>query len=479
MLRALLLLLLLAVSAGAQQPPRLTATLSRTGDLVVLSTTDATPVATVRASLAGSESRPVPGKSAGMATLRGNATTAPVPFQMEAVIPAGTDNRSVRVRCRFGDDQSGQLPPLHVSIVLPVENWLKARATRGEQDALVPESARKAILMDAAPGEIQLTRQGTAVRVGSEIYSASLVDRRPAGRPEIEFRFDSASATPTELIEFTIRLPGPVRVVREEPLTLGEGDDWVPMDTVATVTPGGPLDFATRSGNRATPANGRLIAGPDGHLTTETSKRPIRIWGVHIAGVACFPGPTESEAIALRISQVGYNAVRFEGVDEQILAPGNFDKFDALLASLRKHELWTAISLHSRRPVEGYTPGSFKFALLLRESARDNWKEYCRKLLLHPAPGTGKPWKDDPSLAFVTVCDSIDWNADFPLVDGKLRDELTAAWQAWCQSKGLVLRPLPATLTDNAEGRAVRTFLRDLENKAFLKMDAFLRKELG
>lgn len=479
MLRALVILILLAVPASAQQSPRLTATISRTGYLVVLSAADPTPILVVRPAVAGSDTRPVPGRAAGSATLLAGTTSAAVPFQLEAAIPAGSDNRSIRVRCRFGDDNTTALPPLQVGVALPVENWIKARATRGDQDTLVPESARKPILLESGPGDIQLIRQGTAVRVGSDVYSVSLVDKRTTGRPELEIQFDSASATTTELVEFTIRLPGPVRIVREEPLTLQEGDDWVPMETNATVAPGGILDFSTRTGNRATPANGRLVASPDGHLTTETGKRPIRVWGVHLSGDACFPTPGEAESLALRIGQTGYNAVRLEGVDEHIDEPGNLEKFDALLAALRKAEFWTATSLHSRRPVAGYNPQSFKFALLLRESARENWKEYCRKILLRPIPGTGKPWKDDPSLAFLSVCDSIDWDRDIVQIDGKLQDELTGAWNTWCQGKGVSPRALPTTLTEDADASLVNAFLQDLESKAFAKMDAFLRKELG
>jgi len=479
MLRALVILILLSISASAQQTPRLTATISRTGYLVVLSTTDQAPVMVVRPTIAGSDQRPIPGKTAGSATLRGANPGVTVPFQLEASIPAGGDNRSIRVRCRFGDDTTTTLPPLQVNVALPLDNWTKARATRGDQDTLVPESPRKPILLESGPGDIQLSRQGTAVRVGSDVYSVSLADKRTMGRSELEFQFGSASATSTEVIEFTVRLPGYVRIVREEPLILLEGDDWVPMETTTTANPGSILDFSSRTGNRATAANGRLIASPDGHLITEIGKRPVRIWGVQIGEDACFPTPSEAETLVLRLGQVGYNAVRLEGVDARLDEPGNLEKFDSLLGALRKAEFWTAMSLHSRRPVAGYTPQSYKFALLLRETARDNWKEYCRRILLRPVPGTGKPWKDDPSLAFVNVCDSIDWNRDAVQLDGKLRDELTAAWTTWCQGNGISARALPTTITEAGDASLVHAFLQDLESKAFSKMETFLRKELG
>ena len=479
MLRVIVLLLILASSAAAQQPPRLTATLSRTGELVFRTPEAAEPVVVIRPSLSDKPGSLAPGESAGKAFLRHANGDPSVPVQLEAQIAAAGDSRSIRIRCRFGDDQPVPLPALHLAIVLPADKWTRAKATRGDAEVVVPDASRNPVLLETGPGELQLSRQGTVLRASSEIYSNALVDRRPQGGRHIEIRFKAASASTTETIECTLRLPGPVRVVREEPLLLSEGDDWVPLDSPGTVTPGSPLDFSNRTGNRSGDSAGRLIPSPDGHLVAESAKRPVRIWGTQLVGNACFPDPSQADILADKIAAVGYNAVRFEDFDHLHGAPGNAERMDALVAALRKRGMWLGATLCSRRPVPGYTPEHFRLALLIREPALENWKEFCRKLLLRTNPGTGRTLKDEPSLAFLCAADSIDIESELPRIEGKLRDEFETAWQAWCKERNIPTSPLPKSLADNPASQRVRAFFHDLEAKAYAKMDQFLRKEIG
>jgi len=217
----------------------------------------------------------------------------------------------------------------------------------------------------------------------------------------------------------------------------------------------------------------------DGHLGTEKGVKPLRLWGVSLSGAALAPEALAAELLAERLARQGINAVRFHGHDGSLFEGDALARLDQFAAELKKRGIWITTDLWFARPVAGYDPEAFKAAVLLRDFAFDTWKEQARKFLLHVNPHTGVAWKDEPALAYVGMIDNSNLPEVLPHVTGPLRTELEAAWNAWRKDRGLAAKPLPREVLEDTSGREFSAFSATLHAKAFAKMEAFLRKEIG
>lgn len=157
----------------------------------------------------------------------------------------------------------------------------------------------------------------------------------------------------------------------------------------------------------------------DGRLCTGAG--PIRFWATNLCFEACFPEHQQAERVAARLARLGINCVRLHHMDSRsiwgksadnlTIDSERLDRLDYLIGQLKKHGIYANINLHVSRwlgPKEGfpareqrpqYDKGLGNFEPRMIELQ----KKYARDLLAHLNPYTGKPYTDEPAVAFVEI----------------------------------------------------------------------------
>jgi hypothetical protein len=108
-------------------------------------------------------------------------------------------------------------------------------------------------------------------------------------------------------IGYTISTSAPIKVMKDGPVTIVAGADWIPLKTELEIEPGSALDFSSMNLTEA-PAGkyGRVIAREDGQFVFEKEKITARrFYGVNL----CFSGQymthAEADKLAERLSRLG------------------------------------------------------------------------------------------------------------------------------------------------------------------------------
>ena len=223
----------------------------------------------------------------------------------------------------------------------------------------------------------------------------------------------------------------PVKVASAARISAAEDGEWIKLDFKRKLIPGGPLDF---SHDLDAPAGkyGFVTAAPDGTLRFENApEKRIRFFGPNLVFSACFPEKETAEKLVEFLSYMGYNAVRFHHIDQELLArdapdsltfdPAKLDRLDYLFAKLKERGIYVTFDLFSTRTprpgdnIPEYDPKSgaagYKQLLEFSPAAMENYKEYARRLLRHRNPYTGLTWGEDPAIyAIVLVNENVNLN---------------------------------------------------------------------
>lgn len=161
-----------------------------------------------------------------------------------------------------------------------------------------------------------------------------------------------------------------------------------------------------------------FIRVKDGHFEFQDGKR-VRFWGTDIVGPNHFLERSQADALALRLSRLGVNLVRLHMPDAgwtdnnlfdptadntQQFKPSQLDKFDYLIAALKKQGIYVYPDWMVARL---FRPGDqVQEASGLEEGAKGVIhfdphvialnKKYASELIGHENPYTGLALKDDP-----------------------------------------------------------------------------------
>ena len=166
--------------------------------------------------------------------------------------------------------------------------------------------------------------------------------------------------------------------------------------------------------------NGPIVVR-DGHFYT--GEKRIRFWGVNIAFAGNFPTHEQADAIALRLSTFGINAVRFHHMDNQVfpngiwadaktekLSPEAIDRLDYFIAALAKQGVYANLNLHVSREWSKHHNwpnaeklGYDKIIDIFHPDLIAANKQYARDLLTHVNAYTGKRYADEPSVCMVEI----------------------------------------------------------------------------
>lgn len=286
--------------------------------------------------------------------------------------------------------------------------------------------------------------------------------------------------------------------------------EWVALPAALDVAPGSALDFsgiAPGTADAPAGAHGRVIATPDGHFAFEDSPRvPRRFYGPNTCFSANFLSPDEAEEIALRFRRIGYNSVRIHHYDNEWCLtrgaadgttpnPDQFAALDATAAVFLRHGLYLTLDLYAWRAIpyrdlgidrDGKTSlDEFKLLCLVSPAARDNWKRFVRAVLTHVNPHTGRPYAEEPGLAWLCLvnegnpANSLDGHRKIPA--------FAERWKSWLDAKKAAdsaYADIPDTIPDALGGKSIHAaayaqFLDDLEADMVRDLSAFVRDELG
>ncbi|WP_309395980.1 hypothetical protein [Cerasicoccus maritimus] len=267
------------------------------------------------------------------------------------------------------------------------------------------------------------------------------------------------------------------------------GKDWAPIDTPMTVIPGSALDFSnwtpSPAGNK-----GPVITTPDGHFAFQSEpNKPVRFFGSNINFSANFLPKNESDALALRMRQMGYNAVRIHHYDVLLAGGWNpdsytidesqLDRLDYLFSVMKQQGLYISTDLYTIRRLRnddlkefnGNNAATYKALVPISKAAMDDWKRFTRDFLTHKNPYTGLTWAEDPALfSICPVNEDTIWSAIRG--DKQVRDLYIADFKNWLKDN-----PRPAA-NDSQLNAAFNEYIALKHIEADAEMARFLKEDL-
>jgi hypothetical protein len=237
----------------------------------------------------------------------------------------------------------------------------------------------------------------------------------------------------------------------------------------------GPTDM---TGMNSTQEVLPLTIGTDGHIYRNGVR--YRLFGTNHFG-DCAPSHEYADLMAARLAKFGFNAVRFQGCDSFFgwpagrelidYSPGNgdtldpvrLDRFDYLLAALRKRGLYFEVPLlNARRFLPGDSGDPDNPLPVPPMTATDEWssddmemnkvlgfildpvvaaqQRYARNLLGHVNPYTGLALGKDPAVAMVEIINESGlihywlWRR-LDELDSRILAELRRKWNSWLLAK--------------------------------------------
>ncbi|MCX6366425.1 MAG: hypothetical protein NTX57_06895 [Armatimonadetes bacterium] len=481
-------LLYFAGSVRAQPPQRLTATLDRAGTLTVRVANSQRVFATIRPGIFEAMWQyrtTVAASTPGAARIRTRTLPASIAVTFESTLEA-TSDRNVRLKYTLTPDKDIKVNSAHVAVLTGTEWWTKAKAALGEREAIVDEQAPKQGNLLAGEGGLSLTRQGVTLSVETKDQPALLQDNRAFNARELELRFGKQSpeaggrlwkAGQPETFELLISFPSPIALIREEPLTITAGEDWIALDeSSAEITPGSALDFSSLLDAPAGKLGRVVVSG--GHFGFEKGTKPQRFWGANLCFGANYLEKPDSDKLAERLARLGYNSVRVHHFDGEALNAASLDKLDYLIAALKKRGLYIKTDLYVSRPVpDTIALGDFKAAIFVSDAALGNWKDFTKALLNHVNPYTQLAWKDEPAIGWLSVVNESNLTNGLAGFKPELMALLDKEWQAWRKGRGLAPAALPRQAGSDKVGREVGAFFTLLHERGYAKMKAFIREQ--
>jgi len=175
----------------------------------------------------------------------------------------------------------------------------------------------------------------------------------------------------------------------------------------------------------------------DGHFWFPDSGRQ-RFWGVNLSGEANFPPPEAAPRVADRLAKFGFNLVRMHGLDASWgntffrwhapdtlhFEPGQFEKFDNLVAELEQRGIYLNLNLHVGRKftvADGVAQADWlgygEYCVIFDPRMIELQKDYARQLLTHRNPRTGLTYAEDPAVAIIELSNEdslfLAWTSGF------------------------------------------------------------------
>jgi hypothetical protein len=271
------------------------------------------------------------------------------------------------------------------------------------------------------------------------------------------------------------------------------------------------------------------IVAREGHFFSGPNR--IRFWGVNLCFSGNFPTHEQADALAKRFANFGINAVRFHHMDSSPFPGGIFadqsltklseealDRLDYFIAALKKEGIYSNLNLHVSRnyarrqkwenaeKLEQYD----KIVDIFHPELIEVNKQFARDLLTHVNKYTNTRYADEPAICMVEINNEdtlFFWGgvqklATLPEPYGGMLQKLWNQWlvekyksregvlAAWEKEDSLGAQEDPASgtvargLLKGQTASHLRSsdwyrFLQATDEKYFVEMREFLKKELG
>jgi len=217
--------------------------------------------------------------------------------------------------------------------------------------------------------------------------------------------------------------------------------------------------------------NAGFVAARDGHLYAGPKR--IRFFGVNLAFGGNFPTHADAEKVAARMAKFGINCVRFHHMDtstapagilkndKRTLDPESLDRLDYFIAQLKKNGVYANLNLHVGLEYPGFKKweggaGYFKGVDNFFTPMIAQQRDYARALLTHENSYTGKPYIDEPAVAFIEINNEngliMEWNnGSLDAMPDPFAAEFREQWNAWLVRKYGAYAQLAAAWNQGAE----------------------------
>jgi len=260
--------------------------------------------------------------------------------------------------------------------------------------------------------------------------------------------------------EMTLSAPDGIEMADDKPHDVVPGDEWVRLDNHKDVAPGSALDFSGQGLQDAPAGKHGWLKAVDGHFEFEGLPGvEQRFYGANLCHSANFPDHDLADRLVDRLVRCGYNTVRIHhhdvawsaayaareggsegsGAEPPSIADDDIDKLDYLLAKCFERGLYVTTDLYVSRPVAWREIGIdrdgamnmqlYKTYVGIHDGAFTNWCRWAQAFLEHVNPYTGRAYKDEPGMPFVSLVNegklSMSWGGAGKALDPVVR----AAWR--------------------------------------------------
>ena len=296
---------------------------------------------------------------------------------------------------------------------------------------------------------------------------------------------------------------GAVSVSIDEPVVVKAGPDWIPLDYAKDIEAGSALDFSNQGLQDAPAGKYGWLKNVGGHFAFE--KKPgakQRFYGVNLCFDANFPDHDFADQLVTRLVRLGYNAVRVHhyesangvvkgAADGLALNAERMDRLDYLLAKCFEKGIYVTTDFFTSRPVTWRAIGIdrdgtmnkqvYKNMILVHDGAFRNWAAFAKNLMTHVNPYTGRAYRDEPGLPFVSLINEGHltwcWN------EIRSEEAMKAAWAKWLAEKRQA-DPAFGKGCDDIQNVSIYSgvgisFMAEIERAGVRRMTDFLRKEVG
>ncbi len=459
---------------------------------------------------------------------RAGTIRAPGGVIVDSVLRADPVQGGVRLHYTLTPREAIELNSLYVGVTVPIRHVAGQQFAVDGEPGVVPTDFRDPSLSSGTARRVDLTLAGGDVlRITLDEPVHVLVQDNRRWEPTLVVRLGPSSGQEQPWpggrslqIAFTMTTREDIEMELDEPVTIQQGEDWVPLELELDIEPGSAVDFSG-FGQFDPPAgrHGRLIATPEGRFVFEDDPdTPRRFYGVNLCFSGQYMSHEEADRLAERLMRLGYNTVRFHHHERDLVddsggttttfCPDRLDQLDYLFAALKERGIYMTTDLYvSRRVWAGEVwPGAegrvamddFKMLVLVNERAMENFLEFSRNLLTHRNPYTGMTWGEDPALAWLSLINEGNAGNFIGRIDGRVAEEWRRAWNEWLAARyegredlaeawgedpegdparGTV--PLARNIhDDNPKTRDLVVFLAETERDAFRRIRSYLREEL-
>ena len=244
-----------------------------------------------------------------------------------------------------------------------------------------------------------------------------------------------------ERIEWNVTLsspsPGGISLKNTEPYVIGENSGWVKIDYRKDIVSGSALDLSAQGLQDAPAGKHGWLKSVGGHFEFEGLPGvEQRFYGVNLCFSANYLSHDDADMLVARLVRCGYNTIRVHHHDgawaEAFSAAKNtkerrgssavsatpreensIDRLDYLIAKCIEKGLYITTDLYVSRPVKWREIGIdrdgemdkqlYKTYVGIYGPAFTNWCSFAKAFLEHVNPFTGRAYKDEPGMPFISL----------------------------------------------------------------------------